>query len=123
VNYLLNKIPVDKIPSKNCVSPQFFCKEFTTFFALTVSETTALTKGMENWFGCLWEVVVVVVLSVVVFVVPCKGKGNLGAQGWVGTDVVGAEFTVVTESREVTGKGVDEGLLSQNGGQVVDEEN
>jgi len=92
---LLDKVLVDKIPSKNCVSPQFFCKEFTTFFTLAMSETTTLTQGVENWFRWLWEVVVVVVLHVIVLVVPCKGKDDFGAQGWVGADVIGAEFTVV----------------------------
>ena len=53
-----------------------------------------------------------VVLGVVVLVVPCEGKYNLGAQGWVGTDVVGAEFTVVAKGRKVACESVDEGLLS-----------
>jgi len=68
-------------------------------------------------------VVVVVVLGVVVFVISCKGKDNFGTQGWVGADVVGAEFTVVTEGGEIAGEGVDEGLLSCNGVRVVDKEN
>jgi len=64
-----------------------------------------------------------VILGVVVLVITCEGKGNLGAQGWVGANVVGAEFTVVTKGREVAGESMDESLLSRNGGGVVDEEN
>jgi len=112
---LLNEVPVDEIPCENCVSPQFLCKEFTTFLTLAVSEPAALTKGVEDWFGWLWEVVIVVVLRVVILVITCKGECDLGAQGWVGADVVGAEFTVIAKGREVTGKSVNESLLSHNG--------
>jgi len=63
------------------------------------------------------------VLGVIVLVVTCEGEDNLGAQGWVGTNVVGAEFTVVAKGGEVTGESVDEGLFSRNGVGVVDEKN
>jgi len=68
-------------------------------------------------------VIVVVVLGVVVLVVSCEGKDNLWTQGWVGADVVGAEFTAVAKGGEIACESVDEGLLSRNGVQVVDEEN
>jgi len=123
MNNLFHKISVDKVPRKNCVSPQFFSKELTTFFTLAMSKTTALAKGVEDWFGWLWEVIVMVVLRVVVLVVPCEGEDNLGTQGWVGADVIGAEFAVVTKGWEVAGESVDEGLLPGNGCRVVDEEN
>jgi len=112
---LLDEISVDEVPNENCVSPQFFSEKFTTFFALAVSEAAALAKGMEDWFGWLWEVIVMVLLVVVVLVIPCKGEDNLRAKGWVGADLVWAEFAAITECREVAGKGVDEGLFSRNG--------
>jgi len=59
-------------------------------------------------------VVIVVVLGVIVLVVTGEGEDNLWAQGWVGADVVGAEFTAVAEGGKITCKSVDEGLLSQN---------
>jgi len=120
---LFNKISINKVPCVDCISPEFFCKQFAAFLTLTMSQTTPLTEGVEDGFWRLGKVVVVVVLSVVVLVVTCEGKDNLGAQGWVGADVVGAEFTAVAKGREVASKGVDEGLLSRNGVGVVDEEN
>jgi len=120
---LFDEISINEIPNENCVSPQFFCKEFTTLLTLAVSETAALAEGMENRFGWLWEVVIVVLLAIVVLVVPCKGEDNFRAEGWVGANLVGAEFTAVTKGREVAGKSVDEGLFSRDGVRVVDEEN
>jgi len=120
---LLDEIPVNEIPNENCVSPQFLGKEFTTFFALAVSETTALAEGVEDWFGWLWEVVVMMLLAVVVLVIPCKGEDNLWAEGWVGADLVWAEFTAVAKGGEIAGESVDECLFSRNGVGVVDEEN
>ena len=120
---LLDEIPVNEIPSKNGVPPQFLGEEFTTFFALAVSEAAALAEGVKDWFGWLWEMVVVVLLAIVVLVVPCKGEDNFWAQSWVGADVVGAEFTAVAKGREIACEGVDEGLLSRNGVRVIDEEN
>ena len=112
---LFDEISVDKVPNKNCVSPQFFRKELTPFFTLAVSETTALAEGVEDWFGWLWEVVVMVLLAIVVLVVSCKGKDNFRAEGRVGADLVRAEFTMITKGWEITGEGVDEGLFSHNG--------
>jgi len=60
-------------------------------------------------------VVVVMVLGVVVFVVTCEGEDNLWTQGWVGADVVGAEFTAVTKGGKIACESMDEGLLSCNG--------
>jgi len=122
MNDLFNEISVNEIPCIDCISPKLFCKEFAAFLTLAVSQTTPLAEGVENGFQWLGKVIVVVILGVIILVVTCKGKDNLGAQGWVGPDVVGAEFTVVAKGREVAGKGVNEGLLSQNCGGVVDEE-
>jgi len=88
-----------------------------------VSQTTPLTEGVENGFRRLGKVVVVMVLGVVVLVVTCEGEDNLWTQGWVGADVIGAEFTAVAKGREVTCESVDEGLLSRNRVRVVDKEN
>jgi len=60
------------------------------------------------------------VVVVVVLIVACKGKSDLGAQSGVGADVVGEDFTVVTEFWGVTCEGMNDGLFTQNGG-VVDE--
>jgi len=54
----------------------------------------------------------VVVLGIVVFVITGKGKNNFRTKCWVGTDLVWAEFTVITEGREVAGESMDECLLS-----------
>jgi len=120
---LFNEISIYEIPNKNCVPPQFLGKEFTTFFALAVSETAALAEGVKDWFGWLWEMVVVVLLAIVVLVVSCKSEDNFWAQSWVGADVIGAKFTAVAKGGEIACEGVDEGLLPRNGVRVVDEEN
>ena len=62
-------------------------------------------------------------LAVVVLVISCKGKDNLGAQSWVGANVIGAEFTVIAKGGEVASERMNQGLLARNGGGVVDEEN
>ena len=71
-----------------------------------------MTEGVENWLGWLGKVVIVVVLGIVVFVITGKGKNNFRTKCWVGTDLVWAEFTVITEGREVAGESMDECLLS-----------
>jgi len=64
-----------------------------------------------------------VILSVVVFVITGEGEDYFRTKCWVGADLIWAEFTAVTKGREVAGEGVNEGLFSRNGVQVVDEEN
>jgi len=77
-----------------------------------VANHTPLTEGVENGFWRLGKVVVVVVLSVVVLIITSEGEDDLGAQGWVGANIVGAEFTAVAKGGKVASKSVDEGLLS-----------
>jgi len=120
---LFDEIPINKVPRVDRISPEFFCKQFAAFLTLAMAQATPLAERMEDGFWWLWEIVVMVILSVVVLVVTCEGEDNLGAQGGVGADIVGAEFTAVTKGREVAGEGMDKCLLSRNGVGVVDEEN
>ena len=123
MNDLFNKVPIDKIPRVDRISPEFFCKQFAAFLTLAVAQAAPLAEGVENGFWWLGKVVIMVVLGVVVLVVSCEGEDNFWAQGGVCADVIGAEFTAVTEGGEVAGESVDECLLSGNGVGMVDEEN